>query len=426
MKPLQAPLRDEARRGSVEATATGARLPKSPATLDRTPARHLYRGHRLARAKTIADLRAMAHRRLPAFALEYLEGGAGDEATLSRNHAALAGYRFRPHALVDVSHRDIATTLFDRPMPLPFAIAPTGLNGLFWYEADLHLAEAAAEAGIPFVQSTMSNVAMERIAKVPGLRHWWQLYVFGPPSVRQTLIARAERVGCEALVVTIDAQIYGDREWEARRFTHPGSLTWGSLAEATLHPGWFATTILPGGMPSFSNIVEFVPEDHRSFYDSAFWVRGAMDIALDWDEMARIRALWPRKLLIKGLLNVDGIERAAEVGADGVILSNHGGRQLDWTISGLDSLPEARRRLGDRLTLIVDGGIRRGTDVIKALAVGADAVLLGRATLYGVSAGGKAGVARAIDIMREEIDRNLGLLGAPSVRALGPDFLEPH
>ena len=407
----------------VEASATGSRLPPSPATLDGTPPRHLYAGHNLARAKTIGDLRAMAHRRLPAFALDYLEGGAEEEATLARNRAALAAYRLLPRALVDVSHRDLGISLFDRPLPLPFAIAPTGLNGLFWAEADLLLAEAAAEAGIPFVQSTMSNVAMERIAKVPGLRHWWQLYVFGEPSVREELIARVEKAGCEALVVTIDAQIYGDREWEGRRFTRLGHLTWSSLLEAGLHPRWFMTTILPGGMPSFTNIIEFVPKDHRSFYESAFWVRGKMDISIDWKAMARIRDLWPRKLLIKGLLNIDDVEHAARVGVDGVILSNHGGRQLDWTISGLDALPEARRVAGDRLTIIVDGGMRRGTDVLKALALGADAVLLGRATLYGVAADGRAGAKRAIDIMRDEVHRDLGLLGAPSVRDLGPGFL---
>src|SRR4051794_11562715 len=163
---------------AVEAGAAAARLPGSPATLDGTPVRRFYAGHAVPRADTIGDLRAMAHRRLPAFALEYLEGGAEEEATLARNRAALAAHRLLPRALIDVSHRDLETSLFGRPMPLPFAIAPTGLNGLFWAEADLLLAEAAAEAGIPFIQSTMSNVAVEKIAKVPGLRHWWQLYVF--------------------------------------------------------------------------------------------------------------------------------------------------------------------------------------------------------------------------------------------------------
>jgi (S)-mandelate dehydrogenase len=407
---------------SVEASAAGARLDPTPATRRGTPARKLYTGHKLERARTIEDLRAMAHRRLPAFAAEYLEGGAEEEATLARNLAAFASYRLLPHALVDVSQRDQSISLFGRQTPFPFAIAPTGLNGLFWRKADALLARAAAQAGVPFIQSTMSDEPMEEVAAIPGLRHWWQLYVFGERSIRDALIKRAQEAGCEALVVTIDAQFYGDREWEQRRFTHPGRLTIGSMLESALHLHWIATT-LTGGMPSFANAIDYVPKDRRQFFDSAFWIRANMDHALDWNEMARLRALWPRKFLIKGLLNIADIERAARIGCDGVILSNHGGRQLDWTISSLDVLPAARRRLGNRLTLIVDGGVRRGTDVLKAMALGADAVLIGRAALYGLCAAGQKGVERAIDILREEIDRDLGLLGAPSVKDLGPEFL---
>jgi len=407
----------------VEAGATGARLPASPATTGETPVRAFYGGHSVSRATTIADLRAMTHWRLPAFALDYLEGGAEEEATLARNRAALAGFRLVPRALVDVSQRELGTQLLGRPMALPFAIAPTGLNALFRADADLMLAEAAGEAGIPFVQSTMSNVAMERIARVPHLRHWWQLYVFGSPEVREALIDRAERAGCEALVVTVDCQVYGNREWARRSFTEPGHLTWGALADAARHLRWLSTTVLREGMPRFENVIDFVPPDHRSFFDSAFWIRGRMDTAMAWDTLAAIRRQWPRKLLVKGILDAGYVERAAAAGADGVILSNHGGRQLDWTVSGLDVLPEARRRVGDEFCLIVDGGIRRGTDVVKALCLGADAVLVGRATLYGVAAGGKAGATRAIDILREEIDRDLGLLGAPTITDLGPGML---
>lgn len=406
----------------VEAAATGAALDPTPATENRSPPRSYYTGENLARARTIEDLRRMAHRRLPAFAVEYLEGGAEEEATLRRNFAALASWRLLPKALVDVSSRNQGVSLFGRATPMPVAIAPTGLNGLFWRGADVLLARAAAQAGVPFIQSTMSNDRMEEVAAVPNLRHWWQLYVFGPHEIREALIARAERAGCEALVVTVDAQFYGDREWEQRRFAHPGRLTIGSVLDAALHPHWILTT-LSGGMPSFANDIDYIPEDRRGFFDSAFWIRANMDHSLDWTEIARLRALWPRKFLVKGVLDPADVERAGEAGADGVVLSNHGGRQLDWTVSGLDMLPEARRRVGDRMTLIVDGGVRRGTDVLKCLALGADAVLLGRATLYGLAAAGQKGVERAIDIFREEIDRDLGLLGAASVTDLRPDYI---
>jgi (S)-mandelate dehydrogenase len=188
---MRQPLRQQNEPMPVVASATGARLDPTPATSNGTPARRLYTGHKLERARTIADLRAMAHRRLPAFAAEYLEGGAEEEATLARNFAALASYRLLPHALVDVAHRDQSISLFGRSAPLPFAIAPTGLNALFWRKADVLLARAAAQAHIPFVQSTMSNDPMEEVAAIPGLRHWWQIYVFGERSIREALIRRA-------------------------------------------------------------------------------------------------------------------------------------------------------------------------------------------------------------------------------------------
>jgi (S)-mandelate dehydrogenase len=407
----------------VEASATGSRLTPTPATLDGMPGRSLYRGDKLSRARTIADLRAMAHHRLPAFALEYLEGGAEEEATLARNLSALASWRLLPSALVNVSERELSTNLFGERIALPLAIAPTGLNGVFWDKADLRLASASARANIPFIQSTLSNDSIEDVARIEGLRHWWQLYVFGERRSRVALVKRAEEAGCEALVVTVDAQFYGDREWEQRRFSQPGVLTLASILEAALHPHWLATTLIRQGMPSFVNILDFVPKEHRGLFASAFWVRANMDRGLDWEEIARIRALWPRKLLIKGILNPRDVCEAARIGAEGVILSNHGGRQLDWTIAGLDSLREARRLVGRNTTLIVDGGMRRGTDVLKALALGADAVLIGRAALYGLCAAGGPGVTRAIEIFREEIDRDLGLLGAPSIEALGPVFL---
>lgn len=422
----------ELHRADVHADAFGAPqrvLPLGgcwprPAVLHGTPSRHLYAGRDPSQAVTIDDLRAMAHRRLPEFALEYLEGGAEDELTLSRNRAALAELRLRPRALVDVAQRELSVTLLDRPRAMPIAVAPTGLNGLYRHDADLLLAQAAADAGIPFVQSTMSNVAMERIAQVPGLQHWWQLYVFGPPGVHRALVDRAAAAGCEALVVTTDAQFYGHREWERRRLRASGWPNLPSMIEAAGHPGWLASMLLAGGMPRFETLLEYLPPDHRHLFRSASWIRAHMDHRLDWATIGEIRERWKGKLLVKGLLDVDDVVRAAEAGADGVVLSNHGGRQLDGTISALDCLARARRAVGPRFTLLADGGIRRGSDVVKALALGADAVLVGRAVLYGVAAAGRAGASRALEILRSELDLTLGLMGLPSVAHIDGGAIE--
>jgi (S)-mandelate dehydrogenase len=388
----------------------------SPAVLDGTPRRRLYRGRDPGRAVTVDDLRAMAHRRLPRFVLEYLEGGAEEEATLARNRAVFGEWRFQHRSFVDVSERDLSTELFGRTTTMPVVIAPTGLNELFWPHADLHLAEAAAQAGIPFAQSTMSNEPMARVARVAGLRYWWQLYVFGREEIRDTLIDRAQQAGCEALIVTDDAQLYGNREWARRNNTDPKSLTWSARFDAARHPSWLLSGLLTHGMPRFANVIEFVPKDRRHFFDSAFWIRSKMDRALSWDAVARIRDRWRGKLILKGILDAEDVEKAVQVGADAVALSNHGGRQLDWTVSPLDLLPAVRAAVGDRLTILVDGGIRRGSDIVKALALGADAVMVGRAALYGVAAAGRAGTKRALDILREELDRDLGLLGVTSVK----------
>lgn len=365
----------------------------------------------------------MAHRRLPRFALEYLEAGGEDEATLARNIAAFAEWHFLHRSLVDISQREVSATLFGDRMSIPVVIAPTGLNEPFWPHADLRLAEAAAQAGVPFAQSTMSNDAMDDVARVPGLRHWWQLYVFGPPEIRRALMERAQNAGCEALIVTTDAQFYGNREWHKRNTSNPKTLTWSAKFDAVLHPRWFASGLLLHGMPRFENVIEFVPKERRRFFDSAQWIRSQMDRALSWETVERIRERWPRKLIIKGLLSVDDVVRAAGIGADAVAISNHGGRQLDWAVSPLDILPAARQAVGSRIAILVDGGIRRGTDVIKALALGADAVLAGRAVLYGVAAAGREGASRALEILRDELDRDLALLGTASISKIDPRLL---
>jgi (S)-mandelate dehydrogenase len=396
----------------------------SLAQLEGTPPRRYYRGHDLSRAVAIADLRAMTHRRLPHFALEYLEGGAEDEATMMREHRAYADWRFVPRTLADVSHRSLGTRILGRPAALPLVVSPTGLNGVFRWRADTALAQGAARAGVPFVQSTMSNDRMEDIARAaPGVRHWWQLYVFGGDEVWQEIVRRADAAGCEALVLTTNTQIFGNREWQARTQAGKSRLSVPSALEALTHPAWFAETLLPRGMPSFVNVIDFVPKAHRSFFASSAWIRDHQPTSMSWDTVASIRERWRKPFILKGLLSLDDVRRAIDAGVDGVVLSTHGGRQLDWTVSPIDLLPAARELVGDRIALHVSGGLRRGTDLLKALALGADAVWAGRAPLYGVCAAGADGVFHALEILRREATDAMGLLGASRVEELGPHFL---
>ena len=320
--------------------------PPSCAQFDEHPARHYYTGRDLERALTIADLRARTHRRLPRFALEYLEGGAEDEATLNRERAAFGEWRFMPRTLVDVSNRAADTMILGRSAPMPLIVAPTGLNGVFQRHADLALAQGAATAGVPFVQSTMSNDCLEDVAATPSLRHWFQLYVFGPDAIWQTLVDRAAAAGCEALILTTNSQIFGDREWDARTRASKSRPSVPTIIDTMFHPGWVART-LNHGMPGFANVIDFVPKDRRGFFESAFWIREQMPKSLSWDTVAKIRARWSGPLLLKGILNPEDVHLARNAGADGVILSSHGGRQLDWAVAPLDVLSRAPKPVRD-------------------------------------------------------------------------------
>lgn len=392
------------------------------AQLDGTPRRRYYTGADPERAETVDDLRARTHRRMPRFVLEYLEAGAGEEATLRREREAYAAWRFMPHTLVDESHLHVRRRILGREAAMPLAIAPTGLNGVFRRGADTALAEGATRGCVPFTQSTMSNDAMEDIAKVPGLRHWWQLYVFGPDEIWHSLVDRAAACGVEALVLTTNSQIYGQRNWDDRTRMTQSMPSIPSILDAARHPRWAATT-LDRGMPVFANVVDYVPKDRRGFFDSAFWIREQMPRTLSWADVAKIRARWKKPFFVKGILNLEDVEKALDSGVDGIMLGSHGGRQSDWAVSALDLLPRAREIVGDRIALYMSGGIRHGSDILKAVALGADAVLTGRATLYGLCAYGAAGVARALAILKGEMENELGNLGVPDLDRLSPEVM---
>jgi (S)-mandelate dehydrogenase len=392
--------------------------------------RRAFRGSDLARAKHIGDLREIARRRVPNFAFEYVEGGAEDEATLRHNRAALEALRFVPRTLVDTRARDQRIELFGRESPSPLVIAPTGGNGLVWPRGDLALARAAARYGVPFCLSTMSTLRLERIAEdvppAPGAaprRLWMQLYVMKNRKVAEDIMARAAAAGYEALVFTTDANTFGSREWDQRNYRRPGRPTWRNLLETARHPRWTYDILLRHGVPTFENFAHFLAPGAASAIGGSTVIPKLFEPSLCWDDIDWLRRNWPGRLLVKGVLSVEDSVRAADLGCDGIILTNHGGRQLDYCVAPIEVLPAIAAAVGRRLTIVIDSGFRRGTDVIKALALGAHAVMIGRATLYGLTAAGQRGAERALEILTGEIDRTLGHLGSRSIAELGPHVL---
>ncbi len=378
-----------------------------------------YTGRDFRRAITIEDLRRIARRRLPNFSFEYVEGGAEEEATLRRNRDVFSGVAWLPRALVGAGPPDIGTEVFGRQLNMPIVIAPTGFNGLLWPQGDIALARAAASAGIPFTLSTASNCAVGRLAAAVQGNQWYQLYAYKDQSVVDRLIDRVSEAGCEVLVVTADAPVLGAREWDQRNYSSPMKLSLASKLDVLRHPRWLAQVMLPSGAPTFENLVEFLPPGHYSALVGAKYSFSQVNSRLSWHDIERIRKRWAGKLVVKGLLCVDDARRSVGVGADGIVLSNHGGRQLDGAVSGVELLPAVAAEVGGQLTVMVDGGFRRGGDVLKAIALGADAVMIGRATLYGLAAGGEAGATHALGLLRSEMDRAMLLLGCASISDLG-------
>ncbi len=385
--------------------------------------RRPFRGSDFARATNIADLREIARRKVPNFIFEYVEGGAEDEATLRHNRAALEALRFVPRTLVDTTARHQRIELFGRECAAPLIVAPTGGNGMVHPLGDLALARAAASAGIPFCLSTVSTVRLERVAAEAGGRLWMQLYVMDDRKVAEDIVTRAAAAGFEALVFTTDANVFGSREWDRRNYRRPGKPTARNVLDALRHPRWLYEVLLRRGVPQLENLAAFLPAGGASALGGSTIIPKLFGPSITWDDVRWLRRIWRGKLLVKGVLGVEDAERAAELGCDGIVLTNHGGRQLDYCVSAIDVLPQIAQAVGGRLTLLVDGGFRRGSDVIKALALGARGVMLGRATLYGLTAAGERGVRRALEILTSEIDRTLGQLGCRSVADVGPHLL---
>jgi (S)-mandelate dehydrogenase len=385
--------------------------------------RRPFDGRNGARALTIADLREVARRRVPGFAFEYVEGGAEEEATLRHNRDAFAALRFVPQTLVDTAGRSLETSVFGRRVSAPLVIAPTGLNGMLHPAGDIALARAAAGFGVPYTLSTLSTTRLEDVAAKAGGRLWMQLYVFKNRAIAEDIMARAAAAGYEALVFTSDANVFGSREWDKRNYVKPGKPRMAAVLDATRHPRWLIEVLLRKGIPRFHNIEAFLPAGAASAVGGSTIIPQMFEPTITWADIAWIRRHWPGKLLIKGVLSVEDARHALDAGCDGIVLTNHGGRQLDYCVAPIEVLGEIAAAVGDRLTIVIDSGFRRGSDVAKALALGAHTVMIGRAALYGLAADGERGVRCALDMLAVELDRVLGQLGCRSVAELRPSLL---
>lgn len=371
-------------------------------------------------AQNIADLRALARRRLPRALFEYVDRGAEDEIAVATNRRALERIKLRPRVLRGVAVRSTVQTLWDRPLSLPIAVAPTAVAGMLWHDGDIQSARAAVAAGVPYTLSTFSVTALEKVAEgAPGGRLWFQLYVMNDREHMRHLVRRAWNAGYEALMVTVDGPVAPKREYNVRNgFNMP--ITWNPrlVWDFAMHPRWLLgvaaryklTTGIPG-MAHHATGPSHVKEPNKS------------DASLDWNTIRELRERFPGKLLLKGVLHPDDARLAIDAGVDGVIVSNHGGRNLDASMATIDALPDVLRAVDGRMPVMVDSAFQRGSDIVKALAMGASAVLVGRAMVWGVAASGQAGVSRAIHILGEEIDRVMAQTGCTCLDELSPHLL---
>jgi (S)-mandelate dehydrogenase len=380
---------------------------------------------RLKDAITIDDLKALAHRRLPRVVWDYLEGGAEEERTMRANRLAFDRYAFVPRAATGEGKQDLGIELYGHKLAAPFLVGPTGLNGIFLPDGDLHLARACDDAGIGMALATASTNSMEEVAAAAtrGTFRMFQLYPWGGTDLASHLVERAADAGFHALVVTVDSLFPGNRLRDRRNgFAHSLRMSPRVVVDGLLHPRWLISTWLPHGMPSLKNIAPLLPPG-ASAYELAAFTREQRNPYYSWHDIAWLRRKWKQPLIVKGLLSPEDARRARQEGVDGIVVSNHGGRALDGAPATLDVLPAMLDAAGD-MPVMVDSGFRRGSDIVKALALGARCVLLGRATLYGLAAGGHDGVARAIQILADETERVLALLGVGSVRQLSPDHVQ--
>jgi L-lactate dehydrogenase (cytochrome) len=372
----------------------------------------------------IDDLRSMAKKRVARAVFEYVDCGSYAESTLRANRSDLDALALRQRVGIDVEHRSLRTTMAGHEVRMPVALAPVGLTGLNWADGEMLAARAAERFGVPFTLSTMSICSIEDVASVVKKPFWFQLYVMRDRGFSASLVERAKAAGCSALMLTLDLQIQGQRHRDLKNgLAVPPRLTAGTFFDVLRKPGW-VLNVLTGRHKSFGNLEGQIP-DAKSLTTLAHWIAGQFDPTLSWKDIEWVKKLWGGKLILKGILDVDDAKIAAQSGVDAIVVSNHGGRQLDGTISSIRALPEIADALGSSLELWFDGGIRSGQDVLRALALGARGTLIGRAFAYGLGAMGEAGVTRALEIIEKELDVTMALCGLRDVKEANRSILRP-
>lgn len=380
---------------------------------------------RLATAANVEDLRRIARRRLPRGVFDYIDGAAEDERTMAANEGAFARISFRPRVLRDVSAIDPSTTLLGRPLPIPLVLAPTGFTRIADPEGELAVARAAQRAGLPYTLSTLATRSIEDVATANGDgRRWFQVYVWRDRGLVKDMIERASLARYEALVLTVDTAVLGRRERDVRRgFSLPPKIGLDTVVEGIIHPSW-TWKFVQAEPIRFANVAMSAPGDGTDAVSLADYVGSQFDPSLSWDDLDWMRSVWRGPIVLKGIQTVEDAVLAADAGVEAIAVSNHGGRQLDGAPASLDLVAPVVDAVGDRVEIICDGGVRRGSDIVKAVSLGARACMAGRAYLYGLAAGGERGVDHVLGLLDADVRRTMALIGAVSLADLGPELLD--
>ncbi|HWX65321.1 MAG TPA: alpha-hydroxy acid oxidase [Rhodanobacter sp.] len=369
------------------------------------------------------DLRRLAKRRAPRAIFDYVDRGSYDEQTIRANRAGLDALQLRQRVMIDVSQRSLATTLVGEPASMPVALAPTGLTGIMHANGEILAARAAQAFGVPFTLSTMSICSIEAVRAAVDKPFWFQLYVMRDRGFAASLIERAKAAQCSALMLTADLQIQGQRHRDIKNgLSVPPRLTLRNLLDTASKPRWIAA-MLRTPHKNFGNLAGTIPGGGKGLTTLSQWIASQFDPSLSWQDVAWVRSLWPGKLIIKGILDADDARHAVDAGVDALVVSNHGGRQLDGAPAAIEALPRIVEAVGGRTQVLFDSGVRSGQDVLKAMALGAQGTLIGKAFLYGLGALGQDGVRIALELIRKELDVSMALTGTRDVHAIDRQVL---